>query len=50
MKSPSLLMHIAESRRCDKSGMNTQPNSGEHLGSYLAGWGDWQSGPFFSQH
>ncbi|CAN5973698.1 unnamed protein product [Sphagnum jensenii] len=34
----------------DKSGMNTQPDSGEHLGSYLANWGDWQSGPFFSQH
>ncbi|CAK9232635.1 unnamed protein product [Sphagnum troendelagicum] len=34
----------------DKSGMNTQPDSGEHLGSYLASWGDWQSGPFFSQH
>lgn len=26
------------------------PDSAEHLGSYLAGWGDWQSGSFFSQH
>jgi len=26
------------------------PDSAAHLGSYLAGWGDWQSGPFFSQH